>query len=92
MRNRGRLGIMMISIVVILFGVVLLIQISDSKSRLSELTVRESELIEQRDEQLAVQEELEEERVYVQTKMYVEEVAKKIGLVYPDEVIFKPED
>ena len=35
---------------------------------------------------------LEERKVYVQTKKYVEEVAKKIGYVYQDEIIYKPED
>ncbi len=34
---------------------------------------------------------LEEYRVYVQTKQYVEEVAKqKLGLVKPDEILLKP--
>lgn len=34
--------------------------------------------------------ELEEQKIYVQTKQYIEEMAKKLGLVYPDEIIFKP--
>lgn len=35
--------------------------------------------------------ELEEYRVYVQTKQYIEEVAKqKLGLVKPDEILLKP--
>lgn len=34
----------------------------------------------------------EERKVYVQTKKYVEEVAKQIGFVYPDEVIYKPQE
>lgn len=35
--------------------------------------------------------ELEEYRVYVQTKQYIEEVAKqKLGLVNPDEILLKP--
>lgn len=34
--------------------------------------------------------ELEEQRVYVQTKKYIEESAKKLGFVYPDELILKP--
>ena len=37
-------------------------------------------------------EELEERRVYVQTKKYVEEIAKKIGFVYPDEIVYKPQN
>ena len=34
--------------------------------------------------------ELEAQKIYVQTKQYIEEMAKKLGLVYPDEIIFKP--
>ena len=35
--------------------------------------------------------ELEEYRIYVQTKQYIEEVAKqKLGLVNPDEILLKP--
>lgn len=34
---------------------------------------------------------LEEQRVYVQTKQYIEKVAKeKLGLVNPDEILLKP--
>lgn len=39
------------------------------------------------------QESLEEEKAYVQTKKYIEEVAReKLGLVYEDEIIFKAEE
>lgn len=34
--------------------------------------------------------ELEELRVYVRTMKYVEEKARELGLVYPDEIIYKP--
>lgn len=35
--------------------------------------------------------DLEERRIYVQTKQYIEEVAKqKLGLVNPDEILLKP--
>lgn len=92
LRNRGRIGVMMIGIVVVLFGVVFMIQISDSKSRLEELKQQEQELVAQRDEQLKLEETLQEKKIYVQTKRYVEEIAKRIGLVYPDEIIFKPKE
>lgn len=83
---------MSIIIVVVLFSAVLLIQISSSKEKLASLTLQEQQLEEERDEQLELAEELTEREVYVQTKMYVEEVARSLGLVYPDEVIFKPND
>ena len=35
--------------------------------------------------------ELEERKIYVQTKQYIEKVAKeKLGLVNPDEILLKP--
>ena len=36
-------------------------------------------------------EELSDYQKYVQTKKYMEEIAKnKFGLIYPDEIVFKP--
>ena len=35
--------------------------------------------------------ELEDRKVYVTTKEYIEEEAREFGLVYPDEIIIKPE-
>ncbi len=38
-------------------------------------------------------EEIEEYRAYVQTKKFIEQEARdKLGLVYPDEIIFEPEE
>ena len=43
-----------------------------------------------RSSSLRAKEDLEEKRVYVQTKQYIEKVAKeKLGLVNPDEIILK---
>jgi cell division protein FtsB len=89
-KNNSRLGIIGIIVVVLAFSCVLARNIYTSKQTLKELTIKEEKLIKERDEQLELQEELNERSVYVQTKAYVEEVAKELGLVYPDEVIFKP--
>ena len=44
------------------------------------------------DEQLR-QDELEEREEYITTKEYIEKIAKtKLGLVYPNEIIFKEEE
>ena len=37
-------------------------------------------------------EELKERKIYVQTKQYIEEAAGKLGYIYPDQVILKPEE
>lgn len=42
--------------------------------------------------QLELSDELKEKEDYVKTDEYIEEMARKMGLVSPDEVIFKPED
>ena len=50
--------------------------------------------IEKLEEQIAAEEkrtlDLDALKVYVTTMKYVEEKAKKLGLVYPDEIVFKP--
>ena len=38
-------------------------------------------------------EELEDQRAYIQTVRYIEEIAREVlGLVYPDETILRPEE
>ena len=74
----------------LVFTGVIAVQIKDLKStdktKDIELAAKEEEY-EKESERTS---ELEEQRVYVQTKKYVEEEAKKIGFVYPDEIILKP--
>lgn len=42
-------------------------------------------------EQESRSDSLDEYKKYVKTKKYVEEIAKeKFGLIYPDELVFKP--
>lgn len=56
-----------------------------------EYQIREENLQAQVDKEKERSKELEEYRVYVQTKQYIEEVAKqKLGLVNPDEILLKP--
>lgn len=56
-----------------------------------EYMIKEENLEAQKAKENTRAKELEERRIYVQTKQYIEEVAKeKLGLVNPDEVILKP--
>lgn len=90
-RNRGnRCAMFLIAGFLIVFGVVMCRNILTSRDQLATLQAEEQRLEEALTEQEARASDLEEQRVYVTTKAYVEEVAKKLGLVYPDEVIFKP--
>ena len=81
-----------ISLIVMFFVAIMCMQIKDSKAELRTLARQEAKLQAQLEEEQKEAEDLEERRVYVQTKKYVEEVAKQIGFVYPDEIIYKPQN
>lgn len=89
-RNEGRLGIFGICAVVIAFGVIMFIKTKDAKETAEDLSKKQQQLEVQLKEEEERAEELEERKIYVQTKKYVEEVAKSLGLVYPDELIYRP--
>lgn len=83
----------MIGITVVIFTLAVFVTIRGSTLEAKELTyqIREENLQAQVDKEKARAKELEEYRVYVQTKQYIEEVAKqKLGLVNPDEILLKP--
>ena len=57
------------------------------------LEKQKSELKEQLQTQEERSEELKEQRAYMQTVRYIEDLARNIlGLVYPDETILRPEE
>lgn len=91
-RKKGKLVTFGISLIVLFFVAVMCMQIRDSKAELKSLQRQETKLTAQLEDEKKEAEELEERRVYVQTKKYVEEVAKQIGFVYPDEIIYKPQN
>ena len=54
---------------------------------------REQELMAQIEEEEKRTQEIEELKKYMETKMFVEEIAKeRLGLVYEDEILFKAEE
>lgn len=91
-RYSNRLGILGIIAVVAMMGVVLFTQISAKEKELSGFKKNENSLLQKYDSEVSRAEQLEEKRVYVKTKKYIEEVAKQLGLVYPNEVIYKPKN
>ena len=81
-----------IALVVAALLAVLGLQTMRLKQRRDEYVTRLESIEKQLSEQEARAEELEAERLYVQTKEYIEKVAReRLGLVNPDEVILKPE-
>ena len=90
-QKKGILALL-IGIIVLLLSVICIIQIVNTNEKNKQLTSRKERL-----EQLIAEEEqrrldLEDEEVYVQTRKYIEEKAKSIGYVYPDEIIFREDD
>ena len=91
---------LMIVIVVILFimGTGCLILDQQDKNRKlekqnKEYQARVAQLQEQVEEQQNRSDEIDEYKKYIQTKKFAEEVAKdKFGMIYPDELVFKPEN
>ena len=87
----NRLAIIGITLVVFSLGVVVNVKSASMRKKDLEYQVREEALMQQLDQEKNRAQELEEYKVYVQTKQYVEEVAKqKLGLVKPDEILLKP--
>jgi len=93
-RRRRQTRRMMISIsaVAILFCIVIGVQMFNKYTTLKELKQQEAKLEQQYQDELELSEELRDQEAYVKTDDYVEEMARKLGLLYPDEVIFKPEE
>lgn len=89
----NRMALIGITTVVVSLAVVVNIGASSLREKDLEYQVKEMNL----EKALAKEEsraaQLEEYRVYVQTKQYVEKVAKeKLGLVKKDEILFKAEE
>ena len=91
-RIRNRRMIVGISFVVFAFCIVMGIQMVQKNSSLKKLKEQESKLAQQYQQELQISENLKDKQQYVHTDEYLEEMARKLGLLYPDEVIFKPED
>lgn len=83
---------MVITFLVIAFCIVMCAQMVKKYNTLNNLKEQESKLAEQLQQELELSEELKEQEAYVQTDEYIEEMARRMGLLYPDEVIFKPEE
>ena len=89
----NRLAIIGITVVVLSLALVVNIKNHSMEKKVMEYQAKEESLTRQVENEQKRAAELEERRVYVQTKQYIEEVAKqKLGLVKPDEVLIKVTD
>lgn len=90
-KRKNHLAMLAITVTVLALMVVLGYQTRELSKKNEEYEIRlagvEAELAEESARAL----DLEERRIYVQTKQYIEEQAKsKLGLVNPDEILLKP--
>ncbi len=92
-KYNSRTGIVLVTVVMACFLVVMGFRMKSlsatAKSYDDQVAALEEELAQE--EQRA--QDLEEEKAYVQTRQYVEQIARdRLGLVGPDEVVVKPNE
>lgn len=88
----NRMALIGITVVVLSLAVVIGLKSKSLKEKDLAYQIREENLLDQKAKEEERKEELEERKIYVQTKQYIEEVAKeKLGLVKQDEILLKPE-
>lgn len=92
-KNQNRFSMFLVSLVVVLIMIVAAVKSVELQQKIDAKT-KEEELL---DEQIATEQERSQEiesfGKEVQTKGYIEDVAReKLGLVYEGEIMFKEED
>ena len=92
-RGSNRAGILSISLVVAVLMIMLAVQSNGLKEKNRVYAAQVEELNAQIESEQQRTDEIEAMEEYKNTKEYVEEIAKdKLGLVYDDEILFKPEE
>lgn len=94
-KRKDKNSIKVISAVAILFIVAICVFFRIQTQNINAQNREEEQKIDQLQQELESQNaysaELEEYSKYVNTKQFIEEIARqRLGLVYPDEIIFKP--
>lgn len=92
-RHKNHAGSISIIVIVLLLLGTISIKCIELNSKNESLKKQEAALDEKIRKETVRQKEIEELSKYVQTKQYAETVAKEqLGMVYPDEIIFKEKD
>ena len=92
-RRQNRLGMILVTVVVVSLCLVLMISMMSLKKKRDGYIERQQSLEQQIEDENKRAEDLVEYEKYTKTAAYVEEVAKdKLGLVYEDEIVFQAED
>lgn len=89
----NRLALIGITLVVLSLALVVTLKGASLRDKDREYQIKEENLNSLVEKEEARAQELEEYKIYVQTKQYVEKVAKeKLGLVNPNEILLKPSE
>lgn len=92
-RRQNRLGMILVSVVVLMLCLVLTVSMMSLNKKRNGYVERQESLQQQIEAENRRAEELVEYEKYTKTAAYVEEVAKdKLGLVYSDEIVFQAEE
>jgi cell division protein FtsB len=91
-KRSNRIGMLLAFALVAVIGIALLSSKRLLEKRNIGYEAQIQELQTQIEEQQKKSDDLDQYKKYIQTKKFVEDMAKdKFGLIYPDELIFKPE-
>lgn len=91
-KSGNRIAIITVTTVVISMALAVGFKVDSLKKKEAQYKEKEQALIEQVASEQDRAKTLEQYRIYVQTKQYIEKEAKeKLGLVNPDEILLKPE-
>lgn len=91
-RNQNRFSMFLVSLVVVMIMVVVAVKSVDLKQKIDAKAQEAEQLDRQIEAERTREQEIEEFGKEVQTKGYIENVAReKLGLVYEGEIMFKEE-
>ncbi len=92
-RRQNRLGMILVSVVVLMLCLVLTVSMLSLNKKRNSYIERQESLQQQIDAENRRADDLVEYEKYTKTAAYVEEVAKdKLGLVYDDEIVFQADE
>lgn len=90
-KKKSNKGLPMIALIVVAVCISLGVYTHNLKKQNEKLILRQQALEQQIESEEQRTKDLEALEKYMQTKKYMEEVAKeKLGLVYPDEILIEP--
>ena len=91
-KKKNKLFYILMTVAAVLLCVICVTEIVTYHHKNVELEKRKERLETLLSDEDLRQQALEDEEVYVKTKEFIEEKARSIGYVYPDEIIFKKGD